>query len=176
MLRNSHSGNGKGEEPTQLVRVEHTVVTRADRELAWKVFSNVDLWRRFSEVYGDIRWLGEPWAAGSHLKIELVSPVGAVVDHVITVCSAPHLVAWIDHVYGNTMEQWVHFRSVPTGGTEIHTWADLVGTTLTLEGRDVREVLTEFIRTWYNRFSAECDRIASEDAPLMGPVDAITVS
>lgn len=148
------------EEPTQLLRVEHTVVTRADRALAWKVFSNVDLWPRFSELYGDIRWLGEPWMAGSHMNIELKSPVGTVVDHVITVCAPPHLVAWIDHIHGDTMEQWVHFRPVPTGGTEIHTWADLVGTTTTLGGRDVREGVTNFIRTWYNRFSAECDQLA----------------
>jgi len=88
-----------------------------------------------------------------------------VVDHVITVCSAPHLVAWIDHVHGDTMEQWVHFKSVPTGGTEIHTWAELVGTTAILEGRDVGDVVTDFIHTWYNRFSEECDRLALVDAP-----------
>lgn len=140
-------------------------MTRADCDLAWKVFSNVDLWRRFSDIYGEIQWLGEPWRAGSHLKIELMSPVGAVVDHVITACSAPHLVAWIDHVHGDTMEQWVHFKPVPTGGTEIHTWAELVGTTSVLEGRDVREVVTDFIHTWYNRFSVECDRLALGDAP-----------
>jgi hypothetical protein len=78
------------EEPTQLLRVEHTVVTRADRELAWRVFSNVEMWPRFSDLYGDIRWLGEPWMAGSHMNIELKSPVGTVVDHVITVCTPPH--------------------------------------------------------------------------------------
>ncbi len=148
------------EEPTQLLRVEHTVVTRADRELAWRVFSDVEMWPRFSDLYGEIRWLGEPWMAGSHMNIELKSPVGTVVDHVITVCTPPHLVAWIDHIQGDTMEQWVHFRPVPTGGTEIHTWADLVGTTSTLRGMVVREGLTTFIRTWYNRFSEECDRLA----------------
>lgn len=142
------------------MRVEYTVVTRANRELAWKVFSNVGLWPRFSDIYGNIRWLGEPWTAGSHLEIELVSPVGAVLDHVVTVCSPPHIVAWIDHAHGDTMEQWVHFKSLPTGGTEIHTWAELVGTTAILDGRDVGEVVTEFIHTWYNRFSAECDQLA----------------
>jgi hypothetical protein len=153
------------EEPTQLVRIEYTVVTRADRELAWRVFSNVDLWHHFSDLYGEIRWLGEPWMPGSHMKIELLSPVGAVVDHVITVCTPPHFVAWIDHVHGDTMEQWVHFKSVPTGGTEIHTWADVMGTTATLGGVDVREILADFIRTWYSRFSKECDQRAQADAP-----------
>jgi hypothetical protein len=148
------------EEPTQLLRVEHTVVTRADRELAWRVFSDVEMWPRFSDLYGDIRWLGEPWMAGSHMNIELKGPVGAVVDHVITVCTPPHLVAWIDHIQGDTMEQWVHFRAMPSGGTEIHTWADLVGTTSTLGGLVVREGLTTFIRNWYNRFSLECDQLA----------------
>jgi hypothetical protein len=74
-------------------------------------------------------------------------------------------VAWIDHVHGDTMEQWVHFKSVPTGGTEIHTWADVMGTTATLGGVDVREILADFIRTWYSRFSKECDQRAQADAP-----------
>jgi hypothetical protein len=63
------------------------------------------------------------------------------------------------------MEQWVHFKPAPTGGTEIHTWAELVGKTSILDGRDVRDVVTDFIHTWYNRFSAECDRLTLIDAP-----------
>jgi hypothetical protein len=151
--------------PTQFFRVEYAVVTRADRELAWKVFSDWNLWHRFSDVYGEIRWLaGRPWTPGSHLQIELVRPVKTILDHVITVCSPANFVAWIDHAYSDTMEQWVHFKSLPNGSTEIRTWADLTGPTSVIEGHDVSQMVTDFIRAWYNNFSEECDRLAAEPA------------
>ncbi len=151
--------------PTQFFRVEYKVVTRADRELAWKVFSDWGLWRRFSNIYGDIRWIeGKPWTPGSRLQIELLHPVRVVLDHAITACSPANFVAWIDHAYSDTMEQWVHFNSLPDGSTEIRTWADLTGPTAKIGGRDVRELLTDFIRTWYDNFSEECDRLAPEAA------------
>ena len=100
---------------------------------------------------------------GSRLRIELMRPVKAMLDHGITACSPPILVDWIDHAHGDTMEQWVHFKSLPGGGTEIHTWADLMGPTKMIEGRDVCDVVTEFISSWYNRFAEECDQLAPED-------------
>jgi len=150
------------EVPAQFLRVEYTVVTRADRKLAWDIFSDWSLWHRFSDIYGDIRWIeGKPWTPGSRLRIELVQPVRAVLDHVITACSPGNFVAWIDHAHGNTMEQWVHFKTLADGATEIRTWAELLGPTQTIEGGDVREIVTNFIRSWYSNFAEECDR-ASE--------------
>jgi hypothetical protein len=148
-------------------RLEYTVFTRAGREVAWKVFSDWRLWRRFSDAYGDIRWLkGEPWTPGSRLKIEVVRPVQTVVDHVITVCSPPESVAWIDHALCNTMEQWVTFHSLPGGGTRVHTWIDVVGSTVNVSGCDMRDFLSDFTRKWYDSFGATCDQMAEESAIL----------
>jgi hypothetical protein len=145
------------------LRVEYTVSTRADRELAWKVFSDFRHWHSFSDIYGDISWLeNKPWTPGSHLRIELLRPERTVLDHVITVCSPPNLVAWIDHAHSNTMEQWVNFKPLLNGGTEIHTWADLMGPTSTIGGRDVRDVVSDFIRNWYDRFSEKCNQLADQ--------------
>ena len=67
--------------PSSMVRVEYSAETRADSALAWRVFSDWRRWRRFSDFYGDIRWLtGEPWAVRSRLRIELVRPVNTTVD------------------------------------------------------------------------------------------------
>jgi hypothetical protein len=151
--------------PAQLLRVEYTVVTRADRTLAWEIFSDWRQWYRFSDIYGDIRWIeGKPWTPGSRLQIELLHPVRAMLDHVITACSPGNFVAWIDHAHANTMEQWVHFKTLTNGATEIRTWAELLGPTQSIEGSDVREIVTNFIRSWYSNFSEECDRLASEIA------------
>ncbi len=151
--------------PPQLLRIDYVVSTRADRDLVWKVFTDFSLWHRFSSIYGEIRWMaGKPWIPGSHLQIELVKPVPAKLDHVITACSPTNYVAWIDHAHGNTMEQWVHFKTLANGLTEVRTWAELMGTTSTLEGGDVRAIVTEFIRSWYDNFARECDRMAADQA------------
>jgi hypothetical protein len=141
--------------------VEYTAFTRADRALAWKLFSDFRFWPAFSDIYGAIGWSkGKPWARGSRLRIEIVRPVKAVVDHVITICTPTEQVAWIDHVLGNTMEQWVTFDTLPDGGTRVHTWAEITGSTRTIEGHDCSEFLRGFIRTWYDSFCAACDQLA----------------
>jgi len=138
--------------------VEFTVSTRADRALAWRLFSNFRLWPQFSDSYGEIKWIaGAPWRKGSRLQIKILRPIQACVDHVITACSPANYVGWIDHALGDTMEQWVTFEAVP-GGTRIHTWAEVIGPIAEVDGRPIRQVLKEFIEAWYSRFSAACDR------------------
>lgn len=143
---------------SEMVRVEYSAETRADCVLAWRVFSDWRRWQRFSDYYGEIRWLnGKPWAVGSRLRIELVRPVRATVDHVITICSPGECVAWIDHALGNTMEQWVVFEPREEGGTCVQTWAEVAGSASTIAGLPVRNVLKSFIELWYSRFCRECD-------------------
>lgn len=142
-----------------LVRVEYSGVTRADCALTWKMFSDWRRWQRFSDVYGDIRWLsGTPWTAGSRMRIVLVRPQRTTVDHVIIACAPGERVGWIDHWFGNTMEQWVVFQPRPEGGTRVHTWAEVVGPTTAADKQRLRERLKSFIELWYSRFCRECDR------------------
>lgn len=141
--------------------LEYTAFTKADRSLAWKLFSDFRYWPRFSDVYGNIRWIqGTPWKARSLMRIEIVRPVKATVDHVITVCSPGEHVAWIDHVFGNTMEQWVTFETLAGGRTRVHTWADITGSTRLVGDLDFSECFRSFIRTWYDSFCEACDRLA----------------
>ena len=140
---------------------DYTVRTKATPEVAWKVFSDWKLWPQFSESYQEIRWTkGEPWEAGSRLSITARQPVRVTLDHVITRCRPGKNVAWIDHALGTTMEQWVHFDAQPDGGTRVHTAAQFTGLMPLLAGRKMRDVLLDFTRTWYDRYAAECDRVA----------------
>lgn len=141
--------------------LEFTAFTKADPFLAWKIFSDFRLWPRFSDIYGSIRWKkGAPWKAGSRLQIDIVRPVKASVDHVITACSPGEHVAWIDHAFGNTMEQWVTFAALPDGRTRVHTWLEATGRVRDVEGHDLSEFLRAFIRVWYNSFCEACDKLA----------------
>jgi hypothetical protein len=154
---------------SEMVRVEYEAFTQADPALAWKVFSDWRRWRRYSDFYGGIEWLsGVPWAVGSRLQIELVHPVRTTVDHVITVCSPPHRVAWIDHALGDTMEQWVVFDPLPTGGTCVRTWAEVVGPTSEVGGHPVKDVLKAFIELWYSRFCSDCDSVCQQECAVVG--------
>lgn len=162
-----HTGKSLFVRRSDMVRLEYAAVTQADPALAWKIFSDWRHWSRFSDFYGHIRWLsGEPWTVGSRLQIELVRPVRTTVDHVITVCSPPECVAWIDHFKGYTMEQWVLFEALAQGGTRVRTWAELVGPTIT-EGVPVREIIKSFIELWYSRFCSECDGVHESECAVL---------
>jgi hypothetical protein len=154
-------------EVDEMVRFEYSVSTRADRNLAWKIFTNIFLWRRFADVYGDIEWTsGAPWTVGSRLKIGILGKHKTTVDHVITALSHPHSIAWIDHFMGNTMEQWVQFDVRKEGGTSVRTWAEITGSNHQIGGKPTGEVVATFIRGWFDRFREECDQMSREELQL----------
>ena len=148
----------------EVIRIEYTGATRASRALVWKLFSDWRRWQQFSDFYGAIRWIsGKPWVVGSRLRIDLVRPIRTSVDHVITVCSPGECVAWIDHMMGNTMEQWLVFEPREQGGTQVHTFAELVGPTSAGAVRALRAAIKSFIELWYSRFCRECDRMHEKE-------------
>ena len=109
---------------------------------------------------------GEAAFAQLRLRIDLMYPVAATQDRVITVCTPPRCVAWINHVLGYTMEQWVLFDPYPAGGTKVSIWIEFTGEALFPEGHDVRGLIVEFVEEWYTNFRAECDRMASRSGSL----------
>jgi len=155
-------------------RFEYSVTTKASSEVAWKVFSDWTLWPKFSDFYDQIRWThGEPWQEGSRLSITTAKPTRMTLDHVITACEPAKRVAWIDHAIGITMEQWVFFDRLPDGGTQVRTWGEFTGVTAFIAGRRIKNVLLEFTRTWYDRYAAECDRVAAKRASTGSKVQPI---
>lgn len=148
------------ESNNHIARVEFAVFTKADCSVAWRIFSDLGLWPRFADHYGSIRWHGAPWTPGSRLHIEVRKPIDTTVDRVITVCMPPHHVAWINHVRGYTMEQWVSFDPYHGGGTRVSTWIEVMGAELSLQGgKDVKLIKT-ILAGWFENFVAECDRAA----------------
>jgi hypothetical protein len=136
--------------------------TKAGCEAVWKLFSECEQWNRYVNAYGKIRWLGERWAPGSRLLIEMTCPTSAVQNRVITVCNPPRSVAWINHVLGYTMEQWVCFDPLAGGGTRISTWVEIAGPTLIVDGQDLVAIARNFVETWYNNFGKHCETLARD--------------
>src|SRR5581483_2871512 len=145
---------------TSIVRIEHSVVTKARPGTAWQIFTNCECRSRISDRYQGIEWYGAPWAPGSRIRVRLLHPVVATVDRVITACEPGQSIAWINHVIGYTMEQWLFFQPVVGGGARIFTWLEFVGPSEMIEGRSVQEVIEEYLQEWYESFQLECDRVA----------------
>jgi hypothetical protein len=81
----------------------------------------------------------------------------ATQDRVITICTPPRCVAWINHVLGYTMEQWVLFDPDAGGGTRVSTWIEFTGADF--DGSEVEKLVTKFAAEWFGKFRAECDRM-----------------
>lgn len=141
-------------------RFEYSVTTKASPALAWFVFSDLHRWNNFANVYGELRWRdGNPWEPGSRLQIELLRPINAVIEHVITSCVPAKKVGWIDHGIGVALAQWVTFEETPAGGTSIRTWGEVIHPGMTVAGRTVEELLASFTRTWYESFRVACNTL-----------------
>jgi hypothetical protein len=93
------------------------------------------------------------------MDIELLHPVKAVVEHVITSCTPGERVGWIDHAVGVALGQWVMFERGPKG-TKVHTWGDIVHAGVTIGGRKVEHLVTAFTEMWYENFRLVCDQLA----------------
>jgi Polyketide cyclase / dehydrase and lipid transport len=140
----------------------YQVITRATPKLAWEVFSNWRRWQTFSSAYGSLEWVqGEPWAVGSRLRIEILRPIYADVDHVITACEPGRSVAWIDNVLGAVLEQWVAFEELPSGGTSVTVSVNIAGGDLVKVGdQDPEKLVREFTEEWYENFRVVCDELS----------------
>jgi hypothetical protein len=152
------SVSGGAQSRHRLVRIEHTVTTKAKPELAWQIFVDWRYWSRISNRYEAIEWHGKPWIPGSRLRVELLRPIKAAVDRVITSREPGKSLGWINHVIGYTMEQWLFFEPLSTGGSKIFTWLEFTGPAKTIEGRSVRSIIEEYLQEWYEAFRRECDK------------------
>lgn len=147
-------------------RFQYSIITKATPAQAWEVFSDWHRWNHFADVYGEIRWRdGNPWEPGSRMQIELLRPVNAVVDHVITNCIPGKRISWIDHALGVVMAQWVSFEERPSQETSVHTWGDIIHAGVTIAGRPVEELVASFTETWYQNFRSACDRLSGPSLP-----------
>jgi hypothetical protein len=145
-----------------VARLEYSVFTRADCSLAWKVLTNVELWPKFCRLYKHIRWQGTPWTPGSRVRVDLGAPVNSTADRVVTVCSPPHHVSWINHISGYTMEQWVSLDPFNLGGTRVSVWIEVTGGDPSRDRAEDMRLLQSVVVEWFDNFWRECDLVAQQ--------------
>ena len=141
-------------------RVEVAVFTKAACAVAWKTLSDVSLWPRFCSAYKNVRWQGVPWMPGSRMRLEIGPPVDLVVDRVITVCTPPYHLCWINHVAGYTMEQWISVEPSQDGGSRVATWIEVTGGNPSRDRNQDMRLLQSLVEEWFSGLRKECDRVA----------------
>ncbi len=139
---------------------EHRFLIKSSRAVCWSIFTDWENWNSFVDVYGNLSWNGKPWAVGSRLKIELVQPIHAHIDHVIIGFEEGRKIGWLDHSLGVTMEQWITFTESSPNLTALHTWGEFVGTpsSLVIADQPVEQLVKGFIKNWYESSGAACER------------------
>lgn len=143
-----------------VARTEFSVFTRAECESAWKIYSDWEQWRKFSDIYGEtIEWLGVPWEPGSRLRVEFVKPFPLRHESEIVVYIPPRCVAWVARAKEYRLEQWVLFYPYNGGGTRISAWAELFGRPSFAESMDLRQALQDILVNWFAGFCRHCNRI-----------------
>jgi hypothetical protein len=140
---------------------QHSVTTKAKRNLAWETYLDWRRWPEFSDVYGQMHWrVGDPWEVGSCLEIRLVRPVRATLDHVVTSCVPGQALSWIDQCLGMELVQRVQFEETSENGTRINTHGLLMHSDVKIAGRTPERLVSNFTETWYANYRAACDRLA----------------
>lgn len=146
---------------------QYSITTKANPSLAWEIYTNLQNWPAFANIYGELKWDGRPWEVGSRLEIEIVRPVKTVIDHLIICCEPTLELGWIDRAADVTIGQWVKFEPQPDGGTRVHTWGDVSPSGKMIVGRSVEHLVRVFTATWYENFRMACDGLPIKSDPTV---------
>jgi hypothetical protein len=140
---------------------EYVVTSFLPREWVWKVFSDISLWPQISNVYVNVKWMGEPWKAGSRLRAEVRKPEPIEFQYTIESCTPGESVRYIAHgeVLGFAIARETVFESIE-GGTVIRSRAYCVGSPTKQMKADASVFLKGFTTQWYDSLSRYCDLLA----------------
>ena len=142
-----------------LRRFQYSVTTQAHRRQVWETYLNLENWRGFANVYGEMKWTrGQPWTVGSRLQIEVVDPVETVIERSILVCIPGWQLGWTESGMGVTIAQCVSFDDEPIGGTHIQTAGQIAPSDVVISGKSIEHLVKAFTETWYENFRRSCDK------------------
>ena len=133
---------------------EYFIETVASRSLVWQIFSNWWLWPKFSDIYGEIRWVEcNAWEPGRRLRIEVVRPFRVSVEHVITVWFVSPKREWAGSTTASappSSNGCTSRRCPPAPGSG--PGAEFTGIAIVVAGRPIRQLLLNFTHDWYDAF------------------------
>ena len=139
----------------------YSVATRLPRGQVWDLLTDVTNWPRFSDIYSDLHWEGEPWTAGSLLVGRINYPIVVSGQYVIRDCKPPELIRYLSQTQdaGFATERTIRLEQ-HAEGTRVRVDAYLVGEPKMPGGG--LEFLRGLTTRWFNEFASFCeDQLAS---------------
>jgi hypothetical protein len=73
----------------------YSVTTHLPRERVWQVLIDAHGWQRFSDIYGNLKWAGEPWVPGSCLLGTLTYPIPIKFRYLLKVCTPCTIIRYL---------------------------------------------------------------------------------
>ena len=141
----------------------YSVSTILSCDRVWSLFSDIENWPKFSDVYDNLRWSGFPWTRGSCVLGMLRFPRPLPLRYVLETCQPGSLISYIGYspTAGFATHRTVRFE-LQEGRTLIAVDSYVVGEpTFEIAGGGYGFVrrLTE---KWFQDFASFCDKEALE--------------
>jgi len=134
----------------------YSVTTKLPRIRVWGLLTDITVWPKFSDMYSDLSWHGEPWAEGSLIVGTLHYPIEIYGQYVIKACEPPSLIRYLSQTResGFATERTIRLEETAEG-TRIQVYAYVVGEPK-IEG-GAMEFLTKLTTRWFSEFARFCD-------------------
>ncbi len=140
------------------MQFSYSISTSLSREGVWALFADIDNWRKFSNVYNNLRWSGAPWQRGSWICGTLQFPHSMPLRYVLETCHPGSIISYKAYsiAAGFATHRVVKFKQ-QQGQTLINVDSYLVGTpTFAIAGGGY-EFLRMLVENWFSDFAAFCD-------------------
>lgn len=148
-----------------------SVSTELDREQVWSLFSDIQNWLKWSDVYESLGWEGAPWGTNARIVGRVRHNRNEKIRYIVEKCEPARLVSYLGHSYesGFASHRTIRFLDRENGGTLIEVDYYSVGS------RDCAMAGATFVRwvteRWISGFACFCDRhagIVNESPSVLG--------
>ena len=141
-------------------KTEVQLVIDAPLHHVWNLFTAIERWREYTDIYEFGRWLSaDKWTVGSSFEARMLWPFPLTMRYVVMSVRPHQEVRWLVHAIGIVIERWTRFQAIGDQ-TEITSSAIFFGTsTQTIPG-EISDLLPKYTVRFYEDFKAACEREA----------------
>jgi len=75
--------------------ISYSVTTKLPIGRVWGLLTDITNWPKFSDIYSDLSWDGEPWKEGSRLAVQINFPIVVSGRYTISVCLPTVLIRYV---------------------------------------------------------------------------------
>ncbi len=144
--------------------LEFQFVLNSPLETVFAVYVDIERWANRNQL-GDIRWIqGEPWAKGSRLRIETLTPICISVDQVVQHFEPPHSIVYASQMLGVTCETSVRFTQASKKQTTINVGIELHGMVSRSLGFALDPAITKATKGFFQELQRDCEWATNESA------------